>query len=161
MDPLFALVLWVHLFSAVVLVGGSFFIWLVVWPASFQVTTDEAARTKVVGKIAKRFAYFTHGSLVALVLSGLYLAAPYFSGPGPLLSTLEGQILTAKIAAVVSAIVMIYTNNIYHGRKITRLAAEGRFDDMKRVRHVTHIASYVTLGLLILITILGAALVAF
>lgn len=77
MSLAFILVLWVHLFSAVVLVGGSFFIWFVVWPASYKIAANEAERTRMVGRIAKRFAYFTHGAVVALVLSGLYLAAPY------------------------------------------------------------------------------------
>lgn len=160
MMPLFALVLWVHLFSAVVLVGGSFFIWFIVWPASFQFAANEAERTKAVGRIAKRFSYFTHGSLIALVPSGLYLAAPYLTSPSMLSSTLEGQILLAKVVIVGSAIILIYTNNIYHGRKIMRLVAQGRMEDLKRVRRTTHVASYVTLGLLIVITMLGVALVA-
>lgn len=161
MGPFFALVLWIHLFSAVVLVGGSFFIWFVVWPASFQFAPNEAERTKAVGRIAKRFSYFTHGSLIALVPSGLYLAAPYLASPSLLSSTLEGQILLAKVVVVASAIVLIYANNIYHGRKIMRLVAQGKMDDVKRVRRTTHVASYVTLGLLIAITMLGATLASF
>ena len=160
MSPLFVLVLWVHLFSAIVLVGGSFFIWFVVWPASYKITEDEAARTRMVGRIAKRFAYFTHGSLTALVLTGLYLAGPYLESPGLILSSLRGEVLLVKVAVVLVAISLTYTNNIYHGRKIMRLAAQGRLEDLKRVRRLTHLASYVTLGLLVLITVLGATLVA-
>ncbi len=160
MSLLFALVLWVHLFSAMVLVGGSFFIWLVVWPASYKIAKDEADRTRMVGRIAKRFAYFTHGTVVALVLSGLYLAAPYIEAPALLLSTFAGDVLLAKMVLVVSAVSLMYANNIYHGRKIMRLVAEGRLDDVKRVRRLTHVASYVTLGLLVAITVLGAVLVA-
>lgn len=157
---LFALVLWLHLFSAVVLVGGSFFIWFVVWPASFQFAANEAERTKAVGKIAKRFAYFTHGSVIVLIPSGLYLAAPYLESPSSLTSTLAGQTLLAKIIIVAVTIALIYINNIYHGRKIMRLASQGKMEEMKRIRRVTHLASYITLGLLIVITILGAILVA-
>ncbi len=159
MSLAFILVLWVHLFSAVVLVGGSFFIWFVVWPASYKIAANETERTRMVGRIAKRFAYFTHGAVVALVLSGLYLAAPYIESPGLVLTTLRGEVLLTKVALAVSAIVLMYGNNIYHGRKIMRLVAEGRLDDVKRVRRLTHLASYVTLGLLVLITVLGATLV--
>ncbi|MDG6920082.1 MAG: CopD family protein [Nitrososphaerota archaeon] len=159
MSLLFILVLWVHLFSAVVLVGGSFFIWVVVWPASFTIAEDEAERTRMVGRIAKRFAYLTHGSVAALFLSGAYLAWPYVVAPGLVLSTLRGEVLLAKVAVVVLTISLMYANNIYHGRKIMRLAAQGRLDDVKRVRKLTHAASYVTLGLLVVITLLGATLV--
>ena len=159
MSPLFVLVLWVHLFSAIVLIGGSFFIWLVVWPASYKIAAGEADRTRLVGVIAKRFAYFTHGAVAALVLSGVYLAGPYLEAPALLLSTPWGEVLLAKVVLVASAVSLMYANNIYHGRKIMRLAAEGRLDDVKRVRRLTHIASYVTLGLLLAITVLGAVLV--
>ncbi|MDG6989157.1 MAG: hypothetical protein JRN21_07500 [Nitrososphaerota archaeon] len=160
MSLLFALVLWVHLFAAMIFVGGSFFIWFVVWPASYKIAKDEAERTRMVGRIAKRFAYFTHGAVVALLLSGLYLAAPYLGTPSLLLSTFAGDVLLAKMVLVVLAVSLMYANNIYHGRKIMRLVAEGRLDDVKRVRRLTHIASYVTLGLLVAITVLGAVLVA-
>lgn len=43
MTPLVnAVVLWVHLFSAVLFVGGSFFMWIVVVPASHALTENEA-----------------------------------------------------------------------------------------------------------------------
>ena len=159
MSPLSILVLWVHLFSAIVLVGGSFFIWFVVWPASYKIAADEAERTRMVGRVAKRFSYFTHATVAALVLSGLYLAGPYIEDPGLVLSTLRGEVLLAKVVVVAATISLMYANNIYHGRKIMRLAAAGRLDDVRRVRRLTHLASYLTLLLLVVITILGATLV--
>ena len=62
-----AVVLWVHLLSAVLFVGGSFFMWLVVEPASYRITTDEAARTLLVGRIARQFARFATPLLILLV----------------------------------------------------------------------------------------------
>lgn len=153
-------VLWLHLIAAIIFIGGSFFIWLVVWPSSYELSETEAERTRIVGKIAKRFAYFTHASIVVLVLSGVYLAAPYLASPPLLFTTLDGQILLAKVSVVVIMIALMYANNIYHGRKIMRLVAQGKLEDVKRVRRLTHIASFVTLGLMLVITALGAALVA-
>ncbi|MDG7001005.1 MAG: CopD family protein [Nitrososphaerota archaeon] len=158
MITIFLAVLWLHLFAAIIFIGGSFFIWLVVWPASYDITSNEAERTKIVGKIAKRFAYFTHASIVTLVLSGIYLAF-YVSSPAGLLSTFVGNLLLTKITVVIVMIALMYFNNLYHGKKIMKLASQGKLDEVKRVRRLTHIASYVTLALLILITILGAALV--
>ena len=41
-----AIVLAIHIFFAILFVGGSFFIWLVVWPASYEITDDEKERTR-------------------------------------------------------------------------------------------------------------------
>ncbi|MDG7000653.1 MAG: CopD family protein, partial [Nitrososphaerota archaeon] len=125
MIPIFLVVLWIHLFAAIIFIGGSFFIWLVVWPASYNITSNETDRTRIVGRIAKRFAYFTHGSIVTLVLSGTYLAFG-ISSPSDLLSTYKGNILFAKVIVVVAMIALMYFNNLYHGKKIMKLASEGK-----------------------------------
>jgi copper resistance protein D len=150
--------LWVHLFAAIIFIGGSFFIWLVVWPASYGLANNEAQRSIIVGRMAKRFAYFTHASIAVLVASGTYLALPYLESPISLSTTLSGELLLAKILVVVSMITLVYANNIYHGKKITRLVAQGKLEDVKRVRKLTHLASFITLGLMMIITMLGVAL---
>ncbi len=159
MSVLFDIVaLWVHLFAAIIFIGGSFFIWLVVWPASYSLANTEAQRSIIVGRIAKRFAYFTHASILTLVASGIYLALPYIESPSSISTTLGGQILLGKVIVVVIMIVLMYTNNIYHGRKIMRLVAQADLEEVKRIRHRTHLASFGTLGLLVIITILGVTL---
>lgn len=150
--------LWVHLFAAIIFIGGSFFIWLVVWPASYGLANTEAQRSIIVGRIAKRFAYFTHVSIAVLVASGTYLALPYLQSPSSLSTTLPGELLFAKILVVVSMIILTYANNIYHGRKIMRLVAQGKLEDVTRVRKLTHLSSFITLGLMMIITMLGATL---
>lgn len=152
------IILWIHLFFAIIFIGGSFFIWFVVWPASYKITDDEKLRTKVVGRIAKQFAYFTHISLILLILTGLYNATWYLPSTAALFDTTGGQILFAKGILVVLVIIIIYTNNLYHGKKIMKLAEEKKFDEMKRIRKRTHLFSYISLGLLLVITILAAAM---
>ncbi len=152
------IVLWLHLFFAIVFIGGSFFIWFVVWPASYEVTDDESLRTQIVGKIAKRFAYFTHVSLAVLVVTGLYNATWYLPSPSALFNSTGGLILLAKSLTVLVGIIIIYVNNLYHGKKIMRLSREKRYDEMKIIRRRTHLLSYISLGLLFVITILAAAL---
>lgn len=154
-------VLWVHLFAAIIFIGGSFFIWLVVWPTSYGLANTEAERTAIVGRIAKRFAYFTHLSIGILVTSGLYLAVPYLRSPSLLSTTLGGEILSAKVIVVIVMIILMYANNIYHGRKIMRLTAEGKLEDAERIRKAAHLASFVTLGLMLIITMLGVSLVSY
>lgn len=152
------IVLWIHLFFAIIFIGGSFFVWVVVWPASYQVTDDEKLRTRIVGRIAKRFAYFTHISLVLLILTGIYNATWYLPSMVALFNTTGGIILLVKAILVVIVVIIIYTNNLYHGKKIMRLSEEKRFDDMRKIRKRTHLFSFISLGILLIITILAAAL---
>ena len=65
------IILWIHIFTAIFFIGGSFFIWLVVYPESFKITDDEKLRTRIVGRIGKRFAVFTNASIIILILTGL------------------------------------------------------------------------------------------
>ncbi|MCL4337809.1 MAG: CopD family protein [Candidatus Thermoplasmatota archaeon] len=153
-----AIVLAIHIFFAILFVGGSFFIWLVVWPASYEITDDEKERTRIVGKIAKRFAIFTHVSLAVLIVTGIYNATWYLGSFSALYSTSGGEILLAKIVVVGIDILIIYSNNLYHGKKITRLAREGKLEEVKRIRKVTHLFSFISLALLLVIVGLATAL---
>ena len=153
-----AIVLAIHIFFAILFIGGSFFIWLVVWPASYEITDDEKERTRIVGKIAKRFAIFTHVSLAVLIVTGIYNATWYLGSFSALYSTSGGEILLAKIVVVGIDILIIYSNNLYHGKKITRLAREGKLEEVKRIRKVTHLFSFISLALLLVIVGLATAL---
>ena len=153
------LILWIHIFAAIIFVGGSFFIWLVVWPVSYTLTDDEKERTRIVGKIAKRFAYFTHSSLLILIITGIYNATWYLRGGiSALTGTTGGRILLVKSILVIVVIAIIYSNNLYHGKLITRLVSEGKLEKVVKIRKRTHILSFISLGLLLAITGLATAL---
>ena len=159
MIPIDFIILWIHVFSAIFFVGGSFFIWLVVVPASFKITDDEKMRTRIVGLIGKQFALFTDITLAILIITGIYNATWYLDYDiSNLFDTGYGQTLLVKIILVGVMIVVMYGNNIYHGKRIMAMAREGRFDEMRRLRRWSHFFSYVTLGLLAAITILAVAL---
>ena len=153
-----AIILFIHIFFAVIFVGGSFFIWLVVWPASYEITNDEKERTRIVGRIAKRFAIFTHISVFILVITGIYNATWYLGTFSALFDTTGGRILLVKVVIVAVDIALIYANNLYHGRKIMRLAREGKLDEVRKIRKVTHLFSFVSLALLVLIVALATML---
>ncbi len=55
-------------------------------------------------------------------------------------------------------IFVIYFNNIYHGRKITRLAREGKIQEVQRIRRYTHVMSYFSLALMVAIIFLATSL---
>jgi uncharacterized membrane protein len=146
-----AVVLWVHLFSAVLFVGGSFFMWIVVVPASYTLTENEAERTRMVGKIAKQFAKIVNPALAVLVVTGLYNVTWYLPSVGSLFNTYAGHLLLAKLSAAVALIVMIYISNVYFGRRIMRFAREGRLEELKALRRVSRLISFANLGLMVII----------
>jgi uncharacterized membrane protein len=154
-------ILWVHVFTAMIFVGGSFFIWLVVMPSSYKITDDEKLRTKIVGTIGKNFAFFTNISVIILILTGLYNMTWYLPGGNyiySLFNTTGGQVLFYKMVLVLAMILLMYGNNLYHGKKITSLVREGKMDEVRRIRKRTHFLSYITLLLMVIITILAVSL---
>ena len=150
------LVLWVHLFSAVLFVGGSFFMWTVVVPASHMLTEDESERTRVVGKIAKRFAKIVNPALLVLVATGAINATWYLPSMNSLFDSYAGYLLLAKVCAVATLIVLLYVSNVYFGRKIMRLAKEGRLEELKALRKTSRLVSFANLGLMSTILLLVA-----
>ena len=153
-----AVVLWVHLFSAVLFVGGSFFMWIVVVPASHTLTEDEAERTRMVGRIAKQFAKIVNPALVVLVVTGLYNATWYLPSFGGLFSTYAGHLLLVKVSAVVTLIVMIYISNVYFGRRIMRFAKAGKLEELKALRRMSRVLSFANLGLMVFILLVVVAM---
>jgi len=148
------LVLWVHLFSAVLFVGGSFFMWLVIVPASRLITSDESERTRIVGKIARAFGDLTNPIIVVLVFTGLYNATWYLQSANALLEY-PGTLLLAKRILVAVLLLFIYVHNVYFGKRIIRLAKEGRLDELKALRKRSRVVSAANLTLMLLILLLA------
>lgn len=157
MDPLLPLVLWIHLFSAVLFVGGSFFMWLVVVPASHLITEDESQRTQIVGKIAKAFGKITVPILAILVLTGIYNITWYIPF-SDLFTTAHGMVLVAKTTTVLILLVLIFVHNVYYGKKIVQLARERRLDELKELRKRSRVISFTNLALMILILVFAVLL---
>lgn len=151
-----AAVLWVHLFSAVLFVGGSFFMWIVVVPASHMLTENEAERTRIVGRIAKQFAKVVNPALLVLALTGVYNATWYLPSAGALLDSSGGLLLLAKLCAFAVLLVLLYVSNVHFGKKITRLAREGAIEELKALRRTSRLVSFANLGLMAVILVLVA-----
>ncbi len=152
-------VLWVHILSAIFFMGGSFFIWIVVVPASYKITDDEKFRTRIVGLIGKQFALFTNITLTILIVTGIYNTTWYLNYDlNNLFDTPGGQILFVKTILVLAMIVLMYGNNLYHGKRIMNLAKEGKMEELRRLRKWSHILSYITLGLMVAIVFAAVSL---
>lgn len=148
-------VLWIHLFSAVLFVGGSFFMWLVVMPASHLITDDESQRTQIVGKIAKQFGRMTNMTLVVLILTGIYNSTWYVQSFGVLFDTYAGELLVTKTIIVAVLLVLIYMHNVYFGRKIMKLAKERRLEELNAVRKRSRFVSAANLVLMAVILLVS------
>lgn len=153
-------ILWAHLFSAVLFVGGSFFMWLVVMPASHLFAKDESDRTLIVGKIAKEFGKITTPILAILVLTGIYNATWYLPSFEYLFSfkSYGATVLFSKVVLVVLLIALVYAHGAYYGRKIARLARDRDVEELAVVRRRSRIISYANLALMIAILILAVML---
>lgn len=154
------IVLWVHLFCAVLFIGGSFFIWLVMMPASHHFAKDESERTQIVGRIAKDFAKVTNITLVLLVLTGIYNVSWYLPSYLDLFAfhTYGEVVLFTKSVLVVVLIILIYVHGMYYGKKISELARDRNMEGLKAVRKRSRLVSYTNLALMVVILILAALL---
>ncbi|MDE1821409.1 MAG: CopD family protein [Euryarchaeota archaeon] len=152
MELLDTVILFVHLLSAVLFIGGSFFLWLVVMPLSRQLAPDEAARTVLVGKIARGFAKWSNATLLLLVVTGLYNASWYLAGASPL----ARELLEIKVALVGVLVLGIYAHGLYYGRKISRLAKAGDVQGLQAVRKRSRPISYLNLALMVAILVVVA-----
>ena len=128
--------------------------WLVIVPASHLITNDESVRTQIVGKIAKKFGRLTNPTLAILVVTGLYNASWYIPSAGGLLEY-PGAILLSKMILAAILLLLIYVNNLYLGRRIVRLAREGKLDELKQLRRRTKLLSAVNLALMLTILLLA------
>ena len=149
-----ALILWIHLLSAVLFVGGSFFMWLIIVPVSHLITDNESERTRIVGKIARKFGNLTSPILVVLVVTGLYNATWYVQSLTGLFEY-PGTLLLSKVILVAILLILIYVHNVYFGKRIIRLAQEGNLAGLKQLRKRSRIVSATTLSLMILILLLA------
>ena len=154
---LFFILLTVHVLSAITFVGGSIFIWLILWPESYKMN-DDKLRTRLLGFIGHRFAFWTNLTLGLLIITGILMTYKYVLNLSLYVTSSGGQLLLASEILIVVMIVIMYGNNMYHGKLIVKLNEEGKLDEVKKIRKVTHIYSMITMVLLIVIVIMMVAL---
>jgi copper resistance protein D len=105
--PIFdALIIWAHLVSASIWVGGSIFIGIVLAPLLKTITESVEERVAIMIRVGRKFNKIAIPSLAILIATGLYNSSSILSRPQFLLSTNYGIILTIKIILVIFLIVM-------------------------------------------------------
>jgi putative copper export protein len=105
--PIFdALLMWAHLVSASIWVGGSIFIGVVLAPLLKTISESVEERVAIMIRVGRKFNKIAIPSLVILIATGLYNSSNILSNPKFLLSTNYGIILVIKIILVISLLVM-------------------------------------------------------
>jgi len=105
--PIFdALLIWAHLVSASIWVGGSIFIGIVLAPLLKTISESVEERVAIMIRVGRKFNKIAIPSLAILIATGLYNSSNILSRPQFLLSTNYGIILVIKIILVISLIVM-------------------------------------------------------
>jgi len=106
MPILDALLMWAHLVSASIWVGGSIFIGIVLAPLLKTISESVEERVAIMIRVGRKFNKIAIPSLAILIGTGLYNSSNILSRPQLLLSTNYGIILVIKIILVISLIVM-------------------------------------------------------
>jgi len=105
-----AIILWIHLISAAIWVGGSLFIGIVFSPLLKTMfdSVEERLQLMILQlmiKVGKRFNKIAIPSLIILIGTGLYNSHVLLSKPDLLMATSYGNFLTIKIILVIALII--------------------------------------------------------
>lgn len=120
---LLAITAWVHLLSAIVWIGGIFFILHVALPVAGK-TLDQPG--KIMGPLSKRFIPLANVSILLIIATGIIMsiASHDFAGPAGL-SGLRAQSLVVKILLVVIMTSIHFYRGLILTPGIARLSSEG------------------------------------
>lgn len=100
-----AIILWIHLLSAAIWVGGSLFIGIVFSPLLKTMYDSVEERIQIMIKVGKRFNKIAVPSLIILISTGLYNSHMLLSKPDLLMATSYGHFLVIKIVLVIALII--------------------------------------------------------
>lgn len=99
-----ALLVWVHLTSAAVWVGGSLFFGVILAPVLKRMNMPIEQRISMMVLIGRRFNWVAIPALATLIITGVYSSGAFFSRPELLVTSTYGMWLAVKSALVVALI---------------------------------------------------------
>ena len=117
-----------HVTAAVVFVGPQVLMLFAVVPASWLID-DEEMRRRVVGVVARRFGMIAAGSLVLLLITGLYqyvavVPPAIFDAPGRADGPSFNAIFFVKMMLVATLVALIFVHTFRYSRRIGALSDE-------------------------------------
>lgn len=129
-------VTWVHLLSAVVWIGGIFFILFVVLPSAKK-TLEQPG--KFMGTIGKKFVPLANVSIMLILVTGIFMSLSTHTFSDIIrLNNLWSQTLFIKILMALSMMGIHFYRGAILTPKIERLTAEGSSpEDIKRLQRLS------------------------
>ena len=100
-----SLLIWVHLITASIWVGGSIFLGIVLAPMLKSITGTLEERIALMIKIGRRFNKIALPSFVILIITGIYNSRVFLQEPILLFETNYGIILLFKIILVIATLI--------------------------------------------------------
>lgn len=94
-------IIWIHLLSASIWVGGSIFIGIILAPMLKHLGNSMEERIIIMIKIGRRFNNIAFPSFIILMLTGLYNSRFFFEYPHNYIETDYGILLLIKIVLVI------------------------------------------------------------
>lgn len=157
--------LWLHILSAVVVLGGYIFLALFWWPVLERTLEDTRLQLRLLGQTLRRFFTVVVLALtVQVITGGLYLLTPAYrafgAGDEAALATFHG-LLMIKLAVVFLVLILVPMQLFGMAYRLTRMDAGIYPFDLtvfKRIAQRLQTVSYVIIALLTVAVILSVHL---
>lgn len=147
-DVITAVFVWLHLLSAVVWVGGIFFIIFVAMPSSRQALGQDAG--KLMGAVSKRFSPLANYSILVLAVTGVALILKgYFSG-AVLIEGNRSLILSVKVVLAFGMIAIHFYRGLFLGPGIARTEVPAKKTALQKLS-VNLVKLNLALGMIIML----------
>lgn len=122
-DILLIVFTWVHLLSAVVWVGGIFFILFILLPVAKK-TLEQPG--KLIGAIGNKFVPLANISILLIIMSGIFMGLSSHSFPGLVsLDSLWSRTMLIKVLTALTMASIHFYRGLVLTPTITKLTAEG------------------------------------
>ncbi len=122
-------VIWIHLLSASIWVGGSIFIGIILAPMLKQIGNSVEERVIIMIKIGRRFNNIAFPSFIILMSTGLYNSRFFFEYPYNFIQTDYGILLLIKIILVIITFASYIIHIKSFGKEIEAKIIENRGSD--------------------------------
>jgi|TARA_B100000315_G_scaffold245195_1_gene270796 uncharacterized membrane protein len=143
------IVLWVHILAACTWIGGMISMTLVIVPVNRSIQ-DFVLRNKIIKNVAFRFKYLGWGSIIILILTGIFNSLHTINSLNDFIQTSYGKTLLLKTIFVLVMILLSVIHDFYLGPKIIQIENEKNRRDLTSMLTILS-KSNLLIGLLILL----------
>jgi len=155
-----AIIIWIHLISASVWVGGSIFIGIVLAPLLKTMSDSLEGRLRIMFRVGRRFNKIAIPSLIILIITGIYNSQSILSKPEFLLDSNYGIVLVIKIILVIALIVTFVAHVKTISKEKENKIMSNRMSnvEIQKIRKRVIILGQITIALSVAILFMAALL---